>query len=93
MTARVNALHRSGLHPLAPYDASRYDDRMRRYDTGYEEEVTLGDGTVTAEEFKRPYAGMVRHMDRNDDGAIDRGDMRRPDRGPGPGPGPGRAPN
>ena len=31
-----------------------------------------GDGVVTAEEFKRPYANLVRHMDRNGDGVLTR---------------------
>ncbi len=31
-----------------------------------------GDAMVTAEEFKRPYANLVRHMDRNGDGVLTR---------------------
>ncbi len=31
-----------------------------------------GDAIVTAEEFKRPFANMVRHMDRNGDGELTR---------------------
>jgi len=36
-----------------------------------------GDAQITAEEFKKPFAKMVRRMDRNDDGALDRDDMKR----------------
>src|SRR3546814_6277210 len=36
-----------------------------------------GDGKVTAEEFQRPYAKVVRHMDRNEAGVVDRSDFRR----------------
>ena len=36
-----------------------------------------GDAQVTAEEFERPFAKMVRRLDRNDDGAIDRDDFKR----------------
>ncbi len=36
-----------------------------------------GDAQVTAEEFKRPFSRMVRRMDHNDDGVIDRDDFRR----------------
>lgn len=40
-----------------------------------------GDAKVTAEEFQAPYAKMVRRMDRNDDGVIDRNDFKRRHRG------------
>ena len=40
-----------------------------------------GDGKVTDAEFQRPFAKMVRRMDRNDDGVIDRGDFQRHHRG------------
>ena len=33
--------------------------------------------TETAEEFRDPFARTVRHMDRNEDGVIDRNDFRR----------------
>ena len=36
-----------------------------------------GDAKVTAEEFQRPFSKMVRRMDRNEDGVIDRGDFQR----------------
>ena len=36
---------------------------------------------MTVEEFERPFAKMVRRMDRNDDGVIDRGDFERHRRG------------
>lgn len=36
-----------------------------------------GDAKVTAEEFQEPFAKVVRRMDRNDDGVIDRGDFKR----------------
>ena len=36
-----------------------------------------GDSKVTAEEFQRPFAKVVRRMDRNEDGVIDRQDFRR----------------
>jgi Ca2+-binding EF-hand superfamily protein len=35
-----------------------------------------GDAKVTAEEFQRPFSKMVRRMDRNEDGVIDRGDFQ-----------------
>ena len=38
-----------------------------------------GDGKVTGDEFKRPFARMVAHADRNEDGKLDRAD--RPDHG------------
>ncbi|MGF1631347.1 MAG: EF-hand domain-containing protein [Kiloniellaceae bacterium] len=40
-----------------------------------------GDGKVTADEFQRPFAKMVRRMDRNDDGVLDRNDFQRHHRG------------
>jgi Ca2+-binding EF-hand superfamily protein len=36
-----------------------------------------GDAKVTAEEFQRPFSKVVRRMDRNEDGVIDRGDFQR----------------
>jgi Ca2+-binding EF-hand superfamily protein len=36
-----------------------------------------GDAKVTAEEFQQPFSKMVRRMDRNEDGVIDRGDFQR----------------
>lgn len=46
-----------------------------------------GDAMVTIEEFVEPYGRMVQRLDRNEDGAITRDDMRRRpqdrDRGPG----------
>ncbi|HEX9791336.1 MAG TPA: hypothetical protein VGA60_11785 [Kiloniellales bacterium] len=42
-----------------------------------------GDAKITAEEFKAPFANLVRHMDRNDDGVVNREDSpRRQHRGP-----------
>lgn len=41
-----------------------------------------GDAQITAEEFKKPFSMVVRRMDRNEDGAVDREDLRRrPHRG------------
>jgi len=40
-------------------------------------EHAMTDAKVTAAEFQQPFARMVRHMDRNQDGVIDRGDFQR----------------
>lgn len=40
-----------------------------------------GDGSVTKAEFARPFAHLVRRMDRNDDAALGPADMRRRHRG------------
>jgi len=36
-----------------------------------------GNALVTTEEFKRPYANMVRHMDKNGDGVLSREHEKR----------------
>lgn len=44
-----------------------------------------GDARITGDEFERPLALMMRHLDRNRDGKLEPGEMRRRHRGHGTG--------
>ncbi len=74
---------------LQEYEQLWLDAMRERMVDRFQDLDADGDAKVTAEEFQRPFAKMVRRMDRNEDGVIDRNDFRR-HRGMGPGEGPGQ---
>ncbi|HMA13265.1 MAG: EF-hand domain-containing protein [Bacteroidota bacterium] len=67
---------------LQEYEQLWLDAMRERMVRSFQRLDTDGDAKVTAEEFQEPFSKMVRRMDRNEDGVIDRGDFqRRRDRG------------
>jgi hypothetical protein len=52
--------------------------RMVRQFQAHDED---GDASVTVQEFQERFSGMVRHLDRNDDGEITMDELRRRGRG------------
>jgi len=66
---------------LGEYEQLWLDAMRERMVDRFQDLDADGDGKVTAEEFQQPFAKVVRRMDRNDDGVIDRGDFQRHHRG------------
>src|SRR3546814_8251522 len=62
---------------LGEYEQLWRDAMRERMVNRFQDLDADGDGKVTAEEFQRPYATVVRHMDRNEEGVVDRSDFRR----------------
>jgi Ca2+-binding EF-hand superfamily protein len=62
---------------LQEYEQLWLDAMRERMVDRFQQLDADGDAKVTAEEFQRPFAKMVRRMDRNDDGVIDRNDFGR----------------
>jgi hypothetical protein len=65
---------------LAEYQALWLEAMRERMVDRFQHLDADGDGQVTSEEFQRPFTNMVRSMDRNEDGAIDRQDFERDQR-------------
>ncbi|MGQ7794374.1 EF-hand domain-containing protein [Faunimonas sp. B44] len=85
--ARFDA-DKDGALSLEEYQALWLDAMRERMVRAFQAHDRDGDGKVTAEEFNARFDRMVERLDRNDDGAIDRSDMRRS--GPRDGRGPQR---
>lgn len=66
---------------LAEYEKLWLDAKRERMVDRFQHLDADGNGQVTAEEFKAPYAKMVRRMDHNEDGVIDSEDAPRRHRG------------
>ena len=62
---------------LGEYEQLWLDAMRERMVDRFQDLDADGDAKVTAEEFQRPFAKVVRRMDRNEDGVIDRQDFRR----------------
>ncbi|HEY9550309.1 MAG TPA: hypothetical protein VIR45_12480 [Kiloniellaceae bacterium] len=62
---------------LGEYEQLWLDAMRERMVDRFQDLDADGDAKVTAEEFQRPFAKVVRHMDRNEDGVVDRGDFER----------------
>jgi len=61
----------NGLN-LAEYQALWLAAMRERMVDRFQDLDADGDGVVTVTEFQRPYANLVRHMDRNGDGVLTR---------------------
>lgn len=66
-----------GTLNLAEYEALWLDAKRERMVDRFQGHDADGDGKVTAEEFGKRFANMVKYMDSNDDGVLDETDMRR----------------
>lgn len=66
----------NGSLNLKEYEALWLEAMRDRMVDRFQDLDDNGDGVVTSEEFGQPFARIVRYMDRNDDGAISRDDMR-----------------
>ena len=77
--ARLNEFDRDGdgVLTLEEYQALWLDAMRERMVDRFQRHDADGDGKVTREEFGRRFAGIVARMDRNDDGVLDKSDMRR----------------
>src|SRR3546814_4022522 len=62
---------------LGEYEQLWLDAMRERMVDRFQDLDADGDAKVTAEEFQRPFAKVVRHMDRNEDGVVDRSEARR----------------
>lgn len=101
-TGRKDALARSdadkdGKLTLAEYEKVWLEQMRPMMVRQFQHLDADGDAAVTADEFGKPFAGIVARMDRNDDGALDESDRRRGwggkhRRGHGEGGGPGMEP-
>jgi len=67
----------NGALDLKEYEALWLDAMRERMVDRFQDLDDDGDGVVTKDEFVRPFARIVRYMDRNEDGAISRDDMPR----------------
>ena len=70
----------NGSLNLAEYQALWLAAMRERMVDRFQDLDADGDAVVTAQEFKRPFANLVRHMDRNGDGVLTRqhGLMKKP---------------
>lgn len=66
-----------GTLNLAEYEALWLDVMRERMVDRFQGHDADGDGKVTAEEFGKRFANMVKYMDSNGDGVLDASDMRR----------------
>lgn len=62
---------------LAEFEGLWLDFMRESMVDGFQRLDADGDGQVTLAEVNRPLGQMVQHMDRNEDGVIDRSDFRR----------------
>lgn len=62
---------------LQEYEQLWLDAMRERMVRAFQRLDSDGDAKVTAEEFQEPFSKVVRRMDRNEDGVIDRGDFQR----------------
>lgn len=67
----------NGTLNLAEYEALWLDVMRERMVDRFQGHDADGDGKVTAEEFGKRFANMVKYMDSNGDGVLDESDMRR----------------
>ncbi len=77
--ARLNEFDqdRDGVLTLVEYEALWLDAMRERMVDRFQDHDADGDGKVTREEFGRRFARIITRMDRNDDGVLDKSDMRR----------------
>ncbi len=68
---------RSQSLSLAEFEGLWLDFMRERMVDGFQRLDADGDGQVTLAEVNRPLGQMVRRMDRNEDGVIDRSDFKR----------------
>lgn len=72
----------NGALSLEEYQALWLDAMRPRMARQFQANDADANGSITAEEFRARFAGMARHLDRNNDGAITQDELRRGDHGP-----------
>ena len=86
-TDRLNAFDKDGDGTLSldEYEALWLDAMKKRMVRTFQRHDTDGDGKVTAEEFAERTRHMVLRRDRNDDGVLNKDDLKHMRRAPGKG--------
>ncbi len=66
-----------GALDLSEYEGLWLAEMRERMVDRFQQHDNDGDGKISAEDFSAKIAYMVEHMDRNEDGKVDRSDMKR----------------
>lgn len=74
--------NKDGKLDLKEYEALWLDAHRQQMVRDFQRLDTDGDAIVTAEEYSKPLSKLVEMRDRNNDGKLNKDDMRRPHRGP-----------